>query len=73
MANHEVILSLPATEIQRADASFSISRDGEKFGTLEISSGSLVWFAKHAKQGQRISWETFAKLMESHSESTEKR
>lgn len=42
MATHKVMMSMPPREVKRADAQFAVERDGKKFGTLEVSNGSLV-------------------------------
>lgn len=73
MAKHKVVMSLPPREIKRADASFAIERDGKKFGTLEISNGTLVWFPPYTKYGLKMGWEKFSELMEEHATRVESR
>jgi hypothetical protein len=73
MATHKVTMSLPPREIKRADATFAVERDGKKFGTLEVSNGSLVWFPPYTQHGLKISWKKFHDLMEQHATRVEKR
>lgn len=73
MAKHRVMMSLPPRPISRADAKFEVERDGKMFGTLEISQGSIVWFAPYAKYGMKMSWQRFHQLMEEHATRTEVR
>lgn len=64
MAKHKVTMTLPPRQIKRADAMFKVNQDGKRFGTLEISNGSLVWFPAYTQYGRKISWKKFDKLME---------
>ena len=73
MATHKVKMTLPPREIKRADATFSVERDGKKFGTLEISNGSIVWFPPYTQDGLKMSWKKFSELMEEHATRVEKR
>ena len=73
MAKHKVLMSLPPRQIKRADAKFEVQRDGKMFGTLEISQGSIVWFAPYTKYGMKRSWQRFHDLMEQHAVRVEER
>ncbi len=73
MATHKVKMTLPPREIKRADATFAVKRDGKKFGTLEISNGSVVWFPPYTQHGLKMSWKKFSKLMEEHAKKVETR
>lgn len=73
MATHKVTLTLPPREIRRADASFSVERDGKMYGTLEVSNGSLVWFPPYTQYGLKVGWKKFHDLMEEHATRVEKR
>lgn len=46
MAIHTVKFTLPERELGKADISFEVRKDKEKFGELKISNGSAVWFPK---------------------------
>ena len=70
---HRVMMTLPPREIKRADAVFSVEEDGRKFGTLEVSNGSLVWFPAHTTYGDKVSWQKFHELMEKYATRIEKR
>ncbi len=63
MARHKVFMETPRKEIKRADVSFTVRRDGRKFGTLEISNGSIVWFPANTTYGRKMGWEKFNRLM----------
>jgi hypothetical protein len=73
MATHKVMMTLPPREVKRADATFSVERDGKKLGTLEISNGSLVWFPPYNQYGLKVGWKKFHDLMEEHATRVEKR
>jgi hypothetical protein len=51
MAKHEVTFNIPTRALGRADVEFTIKADGSVLGTLTISNGSLVWFAKGTTKG----------------------
>ena len=73
MARHKVVMEIPPREIKRADVSFTVRRDGRKFGTLEISNGSIVWFPANTTYGSKMGWTRFHELMEDHARRFEKR
>jgi hypothetical protein len=73
MASHKIVMMLPPREVKRADASFSVERDGKKLGTLEVSNGSLVWFPAYTQYGRKIGWKKFDELMENNATKVEKR
>ncbi len=73
MAQHKVVMSLPPREIKRADATFAVERDGKKFGTLEVSNGSLVWFPPYTQYGLKMNWKKFHELMDENATRVEKR
>jgi hypothetical protein len=69
MAKHGVTFSLPERELGKADAEFSVKRDGKAFGCLRISNGSLVWVPKNKQYGYKLDWGSFAELAEKNGES----
>ena len=73
MARHKVFMEIPRKEIKRADVSFTVRRDGRKFGTLEISNGSIVWFPANTTYGRKMGWERFHEVMEDKARRFEKR
>ena len=73
MAQHKVSVKLPRFPLRKADATFDVESDGEKFGTLKVSVGSVVWFPYLSRHGVKMSWEKFGKLMEENVTRYEKR
>jgi len=73
MAQHKVMMTLPPREVTRADAKFSVERDGKKFGTLEVSRGSVVWFPPYTQYGLKMGWGKFHQMMEENATRVEKR
>lgn len=63
MAKHDVSLSIPQQKLTKTDVEFVVRRDGETFGTLAVSRGSLVWFPKGTTYGHKIGWGKFDKFM----------
>src|SRR5262245_53197141 len=58
MAEHKVqIERLPEVEIINADLKITVFSDGQKFGTLTISRGSMGWFPRDGKKEREIEWE----------------
>lgn len=60
---HEVTFSVPARTLGKTDIEFVVKRNGEKFGTLRISKGALVWYPRNGVKGRRIGWEVFDSYM----------
>ena len=73
MAQHKVVMQMPPRELKRADAVFIINRDGQKYGTLTVSNGSIVWFPRHTSYGCKIGWKAFHEMMSEHAPRFEKR
>ena len=63
MAKHDIALNLPSLELGKSEASFSISRNGETFGTITISKGNLEWYPAKAKHSHKMSWGQFDKII----------
>jgi hypothetical protein len=53
-------------ELSKAGTSIEVElfADKEKLGTLVIGRGSLTWFGKNSKTGQRFPWSKFAAYMD---------
>ena len=69
MATHRLGLTIDKTiEVQNADVTISVERNGGLLGTLSISKGTIDWRRKHAKTGKsseaNLHWSEFATLME---------
>ena len=73
MAAHKVIMTLPPRELQRADAVFTVARDGKKLGELHVSNGAVVWFPPYTSYGCKVGWKKFHALMDEHATRVEKR
>jgi hypothetical protein len=63
MAKHDVTVEMPARPLQRQDVSFLVKQDGAVLGTLKISNGSVVWFAKGTTYGCKMGWKKFDQMM----------
>ncbi len=73
MARHTVQFGLPQCDLGKADVEFHVWSDGDKFGTLAVSNGSLVWFPRDVSNGLRCTWEQFHALVTKNVQATEKR
>lgn len=73
MAQHKVTMKLPPRELNRADAEFTVKRDGKRYGILTVSNGSIVWFPPYTSYGCKIGWKKFHDLMEEYATRFEKR
>ena len=60
---HHVTFSVPPRTLGKSDIEFVVRRDGEKFGTLRISKGSLVWFPRNGVLGRKVGWPRFDTFM----------
>jgi hypothetical protein len=61
---HHVTFSVPVRALGKSDIEFVVKRDDEKFGTLRVSKGSLVWFPRNGVKGRKVGWEAFDTFME---------
>jgi hypothetical protein len=61
---HEVTFSVPPRILGKSDIEFVVKTDGDKFGTLRISKGALVWFPRNGVKGRKVSWPRFDAFME---------
>ncbi len=59
---HDVSFEVPRRPLGKADVSFIVKRGGERFGTLKVSEGSLVWFRRDTTYGKKMSWVEFDDL-----------
>jgi hypothetical protein len=44
-------------------AKFIVQDGCRKFGELQVSQGSVVWFSRYGKLGYKLSWERFDRIM----------
>jgi len=61
---HDVTFNVPTRLLGKSDIEFVVREDGEKFGTLRISKGSLVWFPRNGVKGRKVGWGQFDAFME---------
>lgn len=69
----DVEFSVPRRKLGRSDIEFRVKRNGEVFGTLKVSNGSLVWFPKKTTVGHRMGWRNFDKAMKRFARGQERR
>jgi hypothetical protein len=60
---HTVLFNIPDRELGKSDIRFKVKKDGELFGTLEVSKGALVWYPKGNSYGHKVSWTMFDEFM----------
>ena len=65
---HEVKVYLQVEKLSKAGSALylDIFADTEKIGRVEIGRGSFKWFGQNRQKGRRISWSTFAALLDKH-------
>lgn len=63
MATHKVAFNLPDRPLGKADIIFNIRKGPNKFGTLRISKGALLWLPSYNKKGWKMSWSKFDEIM----------
>ena len=63
---HKVRAELVIPELSKAGSSLDLDiyAAGEKIGTLIIGRGSLYWYGRNRQKRKRISWTTFAEMMD---------
>ena len=60
---HNVMFNIPYRNLGKADVEFEVSKDGERFGKLKVSKGTLVWFPKNHTRGHKVGWTNFDRFM----------
>ena len=50
-------------EVVNADLTIEVEADGEKFGELRISRGSIDWVPRSHRRAFRLEWERFDEVM----------
>lgn len=68
MADHDVFFTLPERELGKADVEFKIKRNGNAFGRLRVSNGSLVWIPANKTYGYKLAWTTLNDIAPKHGE-----
>jgi hypothetical protein len=54
MAKHDIFFNVPQRRLGKTDIDFIVKIDGELFGELAISNGSVVWYPKGTQQGFKM-------------------
>ena len=63
----EVKLTLPeGITFGLSRARFSVFDEGIKFGELQVSQGSVVWFPRDGKLGYNMKWGKFDDVMQAN-------
>lgn len=57
-------IELNDVEIKAKDVVFKVYSGSEKFGELRVSQGAVVWRGRRDKQGRKLTWQRFDRLME---------
>lgn len=60
---HLVTFIVPERDLGKADVHFQVKIDGKAFGKLEVSKGSVVWYAMDMTLGHKASWSQLDKMM----------
>lgn len=64
MAQHEVKFTIPERSLGKKDLEFTVKRNGESFGRLLVSNGTIVWVPRSKTRGFKLGWVKFDKLMQ---------
>ena len=70
---HQVRMTIPPRQLKRADVVFDVSTEDGKYGSLNVSNGSVVWFPANHKYGFKMGWKKFDALMRAEAVRYEKR
>jgi hypothetical protein len=65
MAKHEITLKvLHGIEVANTDIEVVVREDGEIFGRVRISRGSIDWIPRMGRRAKTMRWQEFATTME---------
>jgi len=70
---HDVKFTVPKRPLGVADIEFEVRKAGRKVGTLCVSRGSVVWFARNNTIGHKLRWQEFDELMQQKGRRAERR
>jgi hypothetical protein len=73
MAKHDVLFNVPQRRLGKTDIDFTVRIDGELFGKLAISNGTIVWFPRGSKNGLKMGWKKFDDMMQENATRSERR
>ncbi len=63
---HTTKIQIPVLTIGKEDVVFSVRKNGNLFGRLKISKGTVVWLPTNKRKAFRLNWEQFARLAKEH-------
>jgi len=64
-SHHHVRIAIESPiEITKAPIRFEVRRDEERFGTLFVSRGAVVWKRRNGKRTYRFDWTRFDEVMQ---------
>jgi hypothetical protein len=66
---HQVKFSVPERELGNVAIEFVVKKNSQKFGTLKISKGKLVWTPKDNTYGKIIGWSELDEFMKENGRS----
>lgn len=71
MAKHDIEVEIPTQTVKNKDVKVGVRSDGQKWGTVQISKGSIDWKpSPNSKRLYRMSWEKFDEIMRSEGKPT---
>lgn len=75
MAKHELFVDLDVRDmaVRKKDVVFKVYSDGEKFGELRLSQGAVVWRGRGDKDGRKMRWTKFDRVMQEEARRAERR
>jgi hypothetical protein len=67
MARHEISLNIPhGITVVNTDIEVVVREDGEVFGRVRISRGSIDWIPRMGRRAKTMGWRRFGDVMEEH-------
>jgi len=66
MPSHDVTFRMPDRPVGQKDLVFSVRKNGDKFGRLKVSKGSIVWLPGWKSKAFRLGWEQLDRLARAH-------
>ena len=73
MSKHDVLFNVPERSLGKTDIDFVVKKNGTVFGKLAVSKGAVVWFPKGSRNGCKMRWKTFDKMMRDNAVKSEHR
>ena len=70
---HDVRFSVPERPLANADIEFKVYKNGDKFGTLRVSKGAVVWYSRDGQKGRKLNWRKVDELFRENARPQERR